>query len=112
MLNRNSNYVSALVYPLGPMPRHSTKIFFFSRKRDIKLHLSLSVHPFIFIPIFQSCYCDPSLCLHNQKSNLHDHQESVFERIPNFGPNQIPEYYLQEQIDRIEYQIIQTLLFI
>ena len=32
----------------------------------------------------------------------------MFERIPNIGPNQIPEYYLQEQIDRIEYQIIQT----
>ena len=36
---------------------------------------------------------------------------SVFERIPNIGPNRIPKYYLQEQIDRIKYQIIQTLLF-
>ena len=37
--------------------------------------------------------------------------ESVFERIPNNGPNQILKYYLQEQVDQIEYQIIQTLLF-
>ena len=38
-------------------------------------------------------------------------RESVFEQIPNIGPDQIPEYYLQEQIDQIEYQIIQNLLF-
>ena len=33
--------------------------------------------------------------------------QSMFEQIPN----RIPEYYSQEQIDSIEYQIIQTLLF-
>ena len=37
--------------------------------------------------------------------------QSVFEWIPNIGPNGIPEYYLQEEIDQIKYQIIQTLSF-